>query len=220
MLLPHLPFDPIETPLSYAAGLASYHAAKPMLPFLRDIRISPEAIASSDPEALARLAEISGASLNDLCRNAPVRMGKRTYDLRGELVSAEFLSNPYTVFCPACLAEDDQTGRRRGRWEWALSVVRTCNRHEIPLFRQAQVAWDGKLHDLDRRVPERAVQLQSLIEKAEQRSASPLQNYVLRRLDGIAGPDWVDAQTLDQATRTTELLGVLVGFGPTLSVVI
>lgn len=214
MLLPHLPFDLIESPLSYAAGLACYHAAKPMLPFLRDMRISPEAIASSDPEALARLAEISGTSLNDLRRNAPVRMGKRTYDLRGELVTAEFLSNPYTVFCPACLAEDDRTGRRRGRWEWALSVVRTCNRHEIPLVRQAQAAWDDKLHDLDRRVPERGVQLQSLIGKVERRSVSPLQNYVLRRLDGIVGPDWPDDQTLDQAIRATELLGVLVAFGP------
>lgn len=215
MLLPYLPFDPIESPLSYAAGLACYHAGKPMLPFLRDMQISPEAIASSDPNALARLADISGASLNDLRRNAPVRMGKRTYDLRGELVTAEFLSNPHTVFCPACLAEDDRTGRRRGRWEWALSVVRTCNRHEIPLVRQAQVAWDDKLHDLDRRVPERDGQLRALIKREERRLVSPLQDYVLRRLDGIAGPDWLDAQTLDQATRATELLGVLTVFGPT-----
>lgn len=214
MLLPLLRFDPVETPLSYAAHLARYHAAKPMLPFLRDMQIRPEAIASSEPDALARLADISGASLDDLRWNAPVRQGKRTYDLRGELVTAEFLSNPYTVFCPACLAEDDITGRRRGRWHWALSVVRTCPHHEIALVRQAQAAWDDKLHDLDRRVPERGGELQAMIERAGRRSVSPLQDYVLRRLDGNAGPDWLDAQTLDQATRSTELLGVLVAYGP------
>lgn len=214
MLVPSLPFDPIETSLSYAARLARYHAAKPLLSFLRDMQIRPEAIASSEPDALARLAEISGVSLEELSRNAPVRQGKRTYDLRGELVTAEFLSNPYTVFCPACLAEDDMTGQRRGRWHWALSVVRTCPHHEIALVRQAQASWNDKLHELDRRVPERGGELQTMIARAGRRTVSPLQDYVLRRLDGIAGPDWLDAQTLDQATRTTELLGVLVAHGP------
>ncbi|AHM02799.1 hypothetical protein roselon_00354 [Roseibacterium elongatum DSM 19469] len=103
---------------------------------------------------------------------------------------------------------------RRGRWEWSLSVVRTCPVHEIPLLRQAQVAWDDKLHELDRRVPERGVELEEMIERAGRRPVSPLQDYVLRRLSGIAGPDWLDAQTLDQATRATELLGVLVAYGP------
>ncbi|SNT76814.1 TniQ family protein [Paracoccus seriniphilus] len=215
MLLPFLPFDPNETPLSYAARLAHYHADKPIVPFLRDLQIRPEAIASSEPDALARLAETSGAPLNDLRRNAAVRQGKRTYDLRGEPVTAEFLSNPYTVFCPACLAEDDMTGRRRGRWHWALSIVRTCPHHEIALVRQAQAAWDDKLHELDRRVPERGSELQAMIERAVRRSVSPLQGYVQRRLEGIAGPDWLDAQTLDQATRATELLGVLVVYGRT-----
>ncbi len=215
MLFPFLQFDPIETPLSYAARLARFHAAKPMLPFLRDMGISPEAIASSEPYALARLADISGTPLEGLCANAPVRNGKRLYNLRGEIVTAEFLANPFTVFCPACLAQDDQTGARRGRWEWALSVMRTCPHHQIPLVRQAQVTWDDKLHELDRRVPERGAKLDALVTKARPRCVSPLQEYVLRRLNGTVGPEWLDAQTLDQATRAAELLGVLVAFGPT-----
>jgi hypothetical protein len=215
MLFPFLSFDPIETPLSYAARLARFHAAKPMVPFLRDVQIRPESIASSESGAIARLAEISGAPLDDLLRNAAVRQGKRTYDLRGELVTAEFLSNPHTVFCPACLAEDDKMGWRCGRWLWTLSVVRTCPHHEIALVRQAQAAWDDKLHELDCRVPERGGELQAMIEKSARRSVSPLQSYVHGRLEGIVGPDWLDAQTLDQASRATELLGVLVAYGPT-----
>lgn len=213
MLCPFLPFDPRETPLSYSARLADYHANKPLLPFLRDMGIGPEQLASGDSRALERLAEISGATVDDMLRNTAVRNGRRSYELRGELVSAEFLANPYTVFCPACLAEDDMTGRRRGRWYWALSVVRTCPHHEIALVRQAQVAWDDKLHELDRLVPERSEELQTMIERAGQRSVSPLQDYVVRRLNGNAGPKWLDAQTLDQATRSTELLGVLVAYG-------
>lgn len=214
MLAPHIPFHPEESPLSYAACLAKLHTGDGLVSFLRDIGVRPEQMAINDVTALRRLAEVAGVAVDDLRANAAVPVGKRTYDLRGELVTAEFLANPYTVFCPACLAEDDRTGMRRGRWEWALSVVRTCPHHEIPLLRQAQVAWDDKLHELDRRVPERGETLEAMSAMAVRRSVSPLQDYVLRRLDGEAGPEWLDAQTLDQATRATELLGVLAAFGP------
>ena len=214
MLAPHIPFDPQESPLSYAARLAGVHAEDRLVPFLRDVEIEPEDMAANKYEALSRLAELSDVPLGDLRANAPVPLGERTYDLRGELVTAEFLANPYTVFCPACLAEDDRTGGRRGRWEWSLSVVRTCSRHGIPLLRQAKGPWDDAFRELEHIVPERGEGLQALIDKAEPRAASPHQEYVVRRLNGEAGPEWLDTQTLDQAVRATELLGVLVEHGP------
>lgn len=215
MLAPHLPFNADESPLSYATRLAKFHTGDRPLSFLRDIGVRPEHMAINDQTALGRLAEASGVPVDDLRRNAAVPVAKRTYDLRGELISAESLANPHTVFCPACLAEDDSSGSRRGRWYWALSVVRTCPHHEIPLLIQTQAAWDDKFHELDRRVPERGEKLDALILKSPRRQVSPLQDYVMQRLDGKAGPEWLDAQTLDQATRATELLGVLIAFGPT-----
>lgn len=214
MLVPHFPFDTAESPQSYAARLGKFHTGSHLVSFLRDMEIRPELMMINDEVALSRLSVVSGVPLQALRANAAVPVGKRTYDLRGELVTAEFLANPHTVFCPACLAEDDRTGLRRGRWEWALSVVQTCSEHQIPLVRQAQVTWDDKLHELERRVEERGDKLQALITKTPERSVSQLQEYVMRRLDGIAGPAWLDAQTLDQATRATQLLGVLVAFGP------
>ncbi|WP_422072041.1 TniQ family protein [Tranquillimonas rosea] len=214
MLTPHIPFDPEESPLSYAAGLAGVHIGDRLVRFLRDFEIEPQDMAANKEGALRRLAEVSGAPLGDLRANAAVPFGERTYELRGELVAAEFLASPYTVFCPACLAEDDRTGRRRGRWEWSLAVVRTCSRHEIPLVRQAKGPWDDAFRELEYIVPERDENLQALIEKAAPRSVSPHQEYVIRRLDGKAGPEWLDAQSLEQAVRATELLGVLVEHGP------
>lgn len=214
MLAPQIPFDPRESPLSYAARLAGVHTGDRLVPFLRDVEIEPEDMAANKEEALSRLAELSDVPLGDLRANAPVPLGERTYDLRGELVTAEFLANPYTVFCSACLAEDDRTGGRRGRWEWALSVVRTCSRHSIPLLRQAKGPWDDVFHELEYIVPERGEDLQALIEEAEPRASSPHQEYVIRRLNGEAGPQWLDAQSLEQAVRATELLGVLVEHGP------
>lgn len=214
MLAPHIPFDQNESPLSFAAFLAATHTGGQLVPFLHDFKVAPEDMASNNEKALSRLAEVSGVPLANLRANAPMRIGKRAYDLRGEIVSAEFLANPFTVFCPACLAEDDQIGRRRGRWEWALSVVRTCPHHSIPLVRQVKDKWDDKFHELKRRVPEHGGELLEMVARAPRRSASPLQDYVVRRLDGKSGPVWLDAQTLEQATRATELLGVLLAFGP------
>lgn len=213
-LAPHIPFDAAESPLSFAARLANIHTGERLVPFLRDITIDPADMATNDEKALTRLAEVSGVAVEDLRANAAVPVGKRTYDLRGELVSPEFLTNPHTVFCPTCLAQDDRRGLRHGRWEWALSVVRTCPYHEIPLVRQAYANWDDKFHELDHRVPERGEKLEALVSKSDRRAVSPLQDYVMRRLNGNAGPEWLDAQTLDQAVRGTELLGVLVAFGP------
>ncbi|SPJ26436.1 hypothetical protein [Palleronia abyssalis] len=62
-------------------------------------------------------------------------------------------------------------------------------------------------------VPERGAELDRLIDDAEQRSASPLQAYVLDRLDGASGPEWLGGQTLEQAVRSTEMLGMRIQFG-------
>ena len=47
MLAPHIPFDPQESPLSYAARLAGVHAEDRLVPFLRDVEIEPEDMAAN-----------------------------------------------------------------------------------------------------------------------------------------------------------------------------
>ncbi|OWU78864.1 hypothetical protein ATO5_07345 [Loktanella sp. 22II-4b] len=170
---------------------------------------------SNKLSALSRLAEISGATVADFRRNVPVALGGREYDLRGEIVTAEFLSSPKIAFCPACLHEDDQAGERRSRWTWSFAVVRTCPAHQIALQSRVKASWNDSLQSLTHVVPEKGEALQALAAASAHRAPSPLQDYVLARLEGNAGPQWLDEQTLDQAVRATELLGVLLEFGPT-----
>jgi hypothetical protein len=209
-----LPFQSDETPISYASRMSRLHTGRPLTATVRDFRIDPLDLASNKPAALSRLAEISGVAERDLRWNAAVPIGGRAYDLRGETVSAEFLSSPKIVFCPACLNEDDQEGARRVRWHWSLAAVRTCPVHQIALQHRTKSAWNDDLRSMDHVVFETGAALVDLAASSERRAASPLQDYVLARLDGECGPQWLDAQTLDQAVRATQLLGVMLEFGP------
>ncbi|MGX9856382.1 TniQ family protein [Limimaricola variabilis] len=216
VLFPHLPFDPIETPISFATRLANFHLGSNVAPFLNGLGISPQSLLAGEAGTVEQLAEIANVDGQALRRNSACRVGTRRFDLRGNMVSAEFF-NPDTVFCAACLLADDScndcTRGRRGKLIWTLKPVRTCPLHGLALVRRKAERWDDKYHEMERRVPERAADLSSLIDTAEQQLPSPMQEYVTARLEGVAGPSWLDSQTIEQAVRSTEMLGMLVEFG-------
>lgn len=218
-LFPYLPFDPEETPISFATRLAGMHIGSSLAPFLRDIEVKAGGLLAGNDLALDRLADMAGVDVADLRINSARSLGNRRFDLRGNRLSAEFFASPYTVFCPACLREDDKLGGdpalvRRGRLFWTLRPVRTCPVHGLELSRRKKVAWDDAFHQMALRVPERADALDELVDGASQRSPSALQGYAIARLEGATGPSWLDSQTLEQAVRATEMLGLLVKFGP------
>lgn len=219
VLFPFLPFDLAETPLSFATRLANFHLRSTVVPFLHDIGVRPDALLGCEVDAVERLAAVAGVDSAALHRNSTRRIGKRRYDLRGHVLSAEFFSCPDTVFCPACLKEDDMGATdvgmaRRGRLGWTLRPVRTCPRHGLALIYRQKERWDDKYHELARRVPEEGDALDRLIDGVQQRLPSPLQVYVTARLDGAAGPSWLDSQSLEQAVRAAEMLGMLIELGP------
>jgi hypothetical protein len=217
-LFPHFRFDPTETPQSFTARLAYQHTGGSLLPFLKDIRIKPAELMSGEAKAIEALAEVAGEPVTTISHNAAIRVAKRAYDLRGSQVSAEFMARPATVFCPACLADDDVTygdpRLRRGRWIWTLSVVRTCPEHGLPLIARAKTNWSDELHIMTDRVPEQGQELKDLASNQSVRAVSPLQSYIVARLSGERGSAWLDSQTIEQAWRTTEMLGMVVLFGP------
>jgi hypothetical protein len=216
-LLPYFPFDAIETPQSFAARLAYQHTGSPLLPFLQDIRINPAELMSGEAKAIEALAEVAGEPVTTIAHNVAIRVAKRAYDLRGSQVSAEFMARPATVFCPACLAEDDDhfgdPRLRRGRWIWTLSAVRTCPEHDLPLIARDKISWSDELHVMSDRVPETGQELRDLVNAQLAREVSPLQSYVVARLSGERGPEWLDEQTIEQAWRTSEMLGMVSVFG-------
>ena len=218
LLKPHFAFDALESALSFAARLAAFHTGGRLTAFLRDVGIAPMAMVAGEPEAIARLAEVSGVEQAALEHNTPVRVDKRAYHLRGHVLPAEFFVRPKTGYCPACLHDDDANGKqpakvRRHRWIWALDVVRTCPEHGIALVRLDKDFHDGELHELGYRAPAPGSALLAEIAERAKRPVSPLQTYVVARLEGRSGPAWLDAQALDCVVRAAELLGAVVSFG-------
>lgn len=217
-LFPYLAYDEIETHLSFASRLAAFHTGGRLVPFLNDLRIPALDFAMGKSNTVARLAERAGISQDRIVWNTPISAGKATYQLRGENISSDFLANPATVFCPDCLQCDDDMGgerasARRGRFIWLLKVVRTCPRHKRALVERPRQKWDDQFHEMSLRVPEHGAALSRLAENPTWRDESPLQRYALARLDGVVGPAWLEQQTIEQAVRSTEMLGALLEFG-------
>ncbi|WP_417809854.1 TniQ family protein [Thioclava sp.] len=217
-LQPYLPFRVDETALSWATRLAAFHTGGRLVPFLNDLEISPQDLAAGDDATLERLCFKVGQDPRPVRHNAITRIAPRQYRLRGETFRAEFTTGVNTRFCPACLAEDDggharSAVARAHQLIWRLQPVRVCPRHELELVERRLGGWDDFLHELPVLVPETRDQLLSLAEQARSEKPTELQGYVLARLHGKRGPAWLDAQSIEQATRATEMLGATLAFG-------
>ncbi|MBK1636495.1 TniQ family protein [Rhodovulum adriaticum] len=218
-LSPFLPFAEDETPLSWAARLAAFHTGGRLVPFLNDLGIDLMALRGGADDAITRLCEIVGQDPEPVRRNSITRLGNRRFGLRGEEFYADITVGKATRFCPACLAEDEASdlpphAARRLRLAWMLAPVRTCPRHGLALVERKAGAWDDVTHELQALVPETGAALASLAKSRPPRAPSELQSYVLARLEGDAGPAWLDRQGIDQVARATEMLGLVCAYGP------
>jgi hypothetical protein len=220
-LFPHLPFDAEETPASFAVRLAAFHLGTPVTDSLRDIGVMATDLLDGEVHAIKRLALLADVDPDALHRNVAQRTGMRSFVLRGNAVSREFFDSPTSGFCPACLLEDDReiggtavAVHRKTRMAWSIRAYRTCSRHHLPLVHRERAAQEGRVPEMALRVPERGDDLKQLVDLSVARALSGLQSYVSARLEGVSGPEWLDGQSLEQAVRATEMLGVLIAFGP------
>lgn len=169
------------------------------------------------PEVVGRLCYVAGQELAPLWRNTASSLGNQQSSLRGETIPASMLVREEARFCPLCLHEDDVEGDpaivRRDRLAWSLRVVTTCPRHDLALILRARDHREMAMHKTALHVPEQGDQLVTLAARGTHRKPSPLQCYVLDRLDGRRGPDWLDSQSLEQAVKGTQMLGVTMAFG-------
>jgi len=163
-----------------------------------------------------KLCAIADQDPEPVLRNTILRANAYTYSLNREKFSSGMLVGRLTRFCPKCLLADDAKGgrprsQRREHLAWRLAAVHVCPTHNIFLISDNLTA--AGLQDLSSRVQLCTKGLQVLSDHSETATPSPLQAYLLGRIAGEKGPDWLDGQAMDQAARATEMLGAVLEFG-------
>lgn len=216
-LLPVLSPLEDESLTSFLNRIAAFHFGIDVREFLSRIELPQQSVLSPDDEALDRIARLTGTSVDHLKSMTFLREGARMRSFRGEIVHAEFGNLNATSFCPACLLEDGQgdsasQGRRVGRSIWQIDPVRQCPKHGIVLHRRRNIRHSEKFQLMDEVAPSDD-QLQRMANDAECLPPSDLSEWVLSRLSGGHGPEWLDRQPVDLAARACEMLGVTIALG-------
>ncbi len=206
-----------ETMMSWVARVARDETDLGPFEFLNLIGVGRKEILDATDEGIDRLAGMTGVPGPRVAEGAYIRIGERFYQHRGQRFHAEFAGRDRTTYCPACLLDDAKPagpsrGRRVGRVNWLFDPVRTCRIHGIALIRTTAKAYADRFQDMDQVAPDDDG-LQALVANAAHRTVSPLQIYVENRFDGCVGPEWLDGQQIDQASRACEILGAIIVHG-------
>ena len=217
VMLPVLPLIEGESTVSWCSRLGPFHAGLSGPDFLKFIQISRQSVVDTTDDCIGRLADLTGIAENRIRASGVQRVGEARFKHRDEEFGMRFALRTYTTFCPACLLEDADpagrsSGQRVGRIGWMFRSVRTCPRHGIVLHRRPNKGFNEQFQDMTLVAPNDAA-LEKLASDAPSASASALQSYVERRFDGVPGPDWLDTQDVDQATKASEMLGACLVFG-------
>lgn len=220
-LFPRLAFAPDETHASWAGRLAAFHTGGGAGTFFKDMRIPQTAFLNGHREFVEHLCTIADQDPGVVLTNTILRRDPNRYSLNHEVFGPGLMVGKLTKFCPHCLLDDDDKGarphaRRREQLAWRFRSVLVCPVHHTYLLAAPhQPIW---LPDLSSRVPLGSDLLKMLADRTTRAIPSPVQSYLLDRIAGVRGPEWLDGQAIDQATRATEMLGAVMEFGARINI--
>lgn len=212
-LQPFLPFDPVETSISFARRLSLFHTGRSGSRVLADLGIEPRGFCTGQTELTFALADAAGIDRRALL-DSTVRRLTRHLEFRGERWSRAFVRSDGVALCPRCLIEDsaaDAPWLAKTRLSWRLRPIQTCTRHHLRLVDFAE---GPEFLEIDRILP--VADLPRMSEAQTELEPSPLEAFVEHRLkhrDAGEGP-WLAGQTIEQATRACEMLGATLERGP------
>lgn len=134
------PHMPRETGQSYLGRLTTYFGyGNPKL-FCREYLLDMRGIHHGEPEALMRLAAMTGTDADALIRSTPRRLDKAFMVLNGETLHTRLNPRHLISICPVCATEDIADNPRMpldqavyGRAEWMVGVVDACAKHGVKL---------------------------------------------------------------------------------------
>jgi len=217
MLYPSLELLPGETPASFVSRLAMLHRARSARLFSLDMGFQFQAIVDGHQDALTKLAHLTGRPVETLFTST-IRRAGASYTLHGQEIVRTSLRRTRTVICPRCTAEDlgsqPEPWLAGGRLTWLLEPIRTCERHHVALLQVvAAVKRPALLHDFARNLALVLPSIPRLAEEAESSRPTALESYLLDRIAGKSGLEWLDALPWHAAARISEMIGAVAEFG-------
>jgi hypothetical protein len=213
----NLTFEAGEATLAFASRLAARNGIRLARLFCQDVGIRFLGLMDGSLDALARLAEVAGASMADLGAGNVVRR-REGYFLGDNRLPASFFRRHAFHVCPACL-QDDIAGSTLapdaaayGRLIWQVVPSRTCRIHGMALVDLGS-GHPSSPQDFTAVIRPSLRRLDGLAMGASLRPPSELERYVAARLEGnpVTVPFLDDVEL--HAARFCEVLGACVTFG-------
>lgn len=206
-----------ETPASFASRVAArnFVSARDLA---TDFGISFQKIVDGDRSEIQRLCELAGGRFDDLMRNAILKNGTY-FELRDQRITKPAIRRARVHVCPICLQEDIAASDLQpavsayGRYEWAITAIRTCVRHSVALVEVRDDLPPGQLHDFARNIADAIPNVGRLATEACRRAPSGLETYLLGRIDGHRDFAWLDTLPFFAAAWTAEVVGAVATFG-------
>ncbi len=217
-ILPMMPILPGESFVSWVSRFARVQCDMSAKEFSSFVRIPLQDLARTRDNAVEQMHQLTGIPAERLTQGGYKQLAFRYYKHRDEEFHSEFVAGNRVSYCPQCILNDisdcPQSLRMPvGKINWAFSPVRTCPVHSVPLVREPGRGRGNLFLDLAAHMPDEA-RLAKLAEIGKQRRVSELQSYLEARLEGRPGPEWLDGQLIDLASRASEMLGACIAFGP------
>lgn len=209
-----LPLAPFETATSYIARLAAVNDCE-VPEFCRDLGFELQDVVKGRDGALRRIAEATGASLDQLARHS-LRKRDDTFFLNDEVLARPYLRRARTFVCPDCMRADMANGsgprhlRPYSRDRWNLDPIRSCHEHKALLVEMYPEA-DGTLgYDFPTAVVMADPEPWTMPSVPAPLGVSPYEAYLLARIDsGCMRASWLDAFPWYAAARLCEMLGAI-----------
>ncbi|MBX3531705.1 MAG: TniQ family protein [Rhizobiaceae bacterium] len=206
--------------VSYVSRLAAVCGCPTAAKFCQEVGLDWTSIRKGKPEALAPLAEVSGADLDRLTRNSIVEVGPRSYELRGcHAISNMFRTAEYAL-CPVCVADDLASGSGANAYDrvhlriaWHLRAIETCHVHDRKLITCPLKSIRNERRDFATFGWDAAYQWASKPPEAVVQRPTPFELYLIARLDGKAGSTWLDEMPMSEVTRVCEFFGSAIATG-------
>lgn len=217
---PTLPLMHGESPTSFVSRLANINRIGTSREFCLDMGFRFQDVVDGTDDALTIVSELSGAPIETLTKNA-IRRIDGSFFIANQRLTKPALRRQRLFVCPACLKDDIRTSSlppefaAYGRTAWLLTHIRTCPIHCLSLV-EVDTTPNAHLHEFSFLVHQSVSDIDSLIQRAHQRSPSALETYLLNRITGHVGEfAWLNGLDWFVAGKTCKIIGAVAEFGRT-----